>query len=78
VAAAAFRAIGPNLTRPLFMQYLEAHEFDTGQGITLKWPHGNHGQEPYSFNREYMYMYSGAPDGGWQIKRLWPDPVLNG
>ena len=78
VAAASFRAIGPNLTRPLFMQYLESHQFDTGQGIVLKWPHGDHGQEPYSFNHEFMYMYSGAPDGGWQIKRLWPDPVMIG
>ena len=81
-AASSFRAIGADLTRPKFIDYLETHSFDTGMGVTLKWPHGDHGQQPYSFNHEYMYLYAGAPNGGgdagWEIKRLLPDPVIMG
>jgi hypothetical protein len=74
-AATAFQAIGANLTRAAFINFLETHSFDTGMGPTLKWPHGEHGQEPYIFNREQMYIYTTAPDGSYGVKRLWPDPV---
>ena len=75
-AASAFQAIGANLTRPAFINFLESHSFDTGMGPTLRWPHGDHGQEPYSFNREQMYIYTSAPDGSYDVKRLWPDPIM--
>jgi hypothetical protein len=44
-------------------------------GVTLRWPHGDHGKEPYSFNREYLYQWVGAADGGYDLKRVLPDPV---
>ena len=70
------RSLGPNLTRARFIQALETQSFDTGMGVTLRWPHGDHGQEPYSFNHEYMYQWTqGDADGGFGLKRLLPDPV---
>jgi ABC-type branched-subunit amino acid transport system substrate-binding protein len=75
VLADAAGSLGPNLTRPRFIQALESRSFDSGMGVTLKWPHGDHGQEPYSFNREFLYEWVGAPDGGYDLKRVLPDPV---
>jgi ABC-type branched-subunit amino acid transport system substrate-binding protein len=70
------RTLGPNLTRARFMQALESQSFDTGMGVTLKWPHGDHGQEPYSFNKEYLYEWvAGDADQGFGLKRILPDPV---
>ncbi len=70
------RTLGPNLTRARFMQALETQSFDSGMGVTLRWPHGDHGQEPYSFNREYLYQWTtGDADQGYGLKRILPDPV---
>jgi ABC-type branched-subunit amino acid transport system substrate-binding protein len=70
------RTLGPNLTRARFIQALETQSFDSGMGVTLKWPHGDHGQEPYSFNREYLYEWTtGDADQGYGLKRILPDPV---
>jgi ABC-type branched-subunit amino acid transport system substrate-binding protein len=70
------RTLGPNLTRARFMQALETQPFDSGMGVTMKWPHGDHGQEPYSFNKEYLYMWTtGDADQGYGLKRILPDPV---
>ena len=70
------RTLGPNLTRARFIQALETQSFDTGMGVTLKWPHGDHGQEPYSFNKEYLYQWvQGDADQGFGLKRVQPDPV---
>jgi branched-chain amino acid transport system substrate-binding protein len=70
------RSLGPNLTRARFMSALEAGSFDTGMGVTLRWPHGDHGQEPYSFNKEYLYEWvAGDADQGYGLKRVLPDPV---
>ena len=71
----AARALGPDLTRPRFIDYLETHSFDTGMGQVLRWPHGDHGQEPYCFNREYLYEWEGTADGGYDFKRVLPDPT---
>jgi ABC-type branched-subunit amino acid transport system substrate-binding protein len=78
ILADVARQLGPNLTRTRFMQALETQAFDTGMGVTLKWPHGDHGQEPYSFNREYIYQWEGASDGTYELKRLYPDGVFIG
>jgi len=67
--------LGANVTRTAFMQQLEAHQYDTGMGVVLKWPHGDHGQYPYSFNKEYIYQWITSPDGGWEEKHLYPDPL---
>jgi len=76
ILADVARSLGPNLTRARFIQALETQSFDTGMGVTLRWPHGDHGQEPYSFNHEYMYQWTqGDADGGFGLKRLLPDPV---
>jgi ABC-type branched-subunit amino acid transport system substrate-binding protein len=70
------KTLGPNLTRARFIQALETQSFDTGMGVTLKWPHGDHGQEPYSFNKEYLYQWvPGDADQGFGLKRVLPDPV---
>ena len=71
------RKLGPNLTRPAFIAALESQPWETGMGQVLKWPHGDHGQEPYSFNREPVYLWTGAPDGTFEVKRVYPDAVTN-
>jgi ABC-type branched-subunit amino acid transport system substrate-binding protein len=73
--AEAAQQLGAELTRTRLIDYLETHSFDTGMGVTLRWPHGDHGREPYSFNREFLYEWVGAPDGGYDLKRVLPDPV---
>jgi ABC-type branched-subunit amino acid transport system substrate-binding protein len=75
ILAQAAATMGPNLTRAGFMKALESTSYDSGMGVVLRWPHGDHGQEPYSFNREFLYRWVGAPDGGWDLKRILPDPV---
>ena len=71
------RKLGPNLTRPAFIAALESQPWETGMGQVLKWPHGDHGQEPYSFNKEPVYLWTGAPDGTFEVKRVYPDAVTN-
>jgi ABC-type branched-subunit amino acid transport system substrate-binding protein len=75
VLADAAAPLGANLTRTRFIQALESRSFETGFGVTLRWPHGDHGQEPYSFNKEFLYEWIGSPDGGYDLKRVLPDPV---
>ena len=67
--------LGANVTRAAFIQQLESHQYDTGMGVILKWPHGDHGQYPYSFNKEYIYAWITSPDGGWEEKHVYPDPL---
>jgi len=68
--------LGPNLTRAGLISALESGSFDTGMGVTLRWPHGDHGQMPYSFSHEYMYQWVGNPDGSYDLKRVQPDANL--
>ena len=76
IAADVMKTLGPNLTRTRFINALEAGSFDSGMGVTLRWPHGDHGQEPYSFNHEYLYQWvQGDADQGYGLKRIFPDPV---
>jgi hypothetical protein len=75
VFADAAGQLGPELTRERLITQLETHSFDTGMGVTLRWPHGDHGQEPYAFNREFIYQWVGTPDGGFDLRRVQPDPV---
>lgn len=32
---------------------------------------------PYSFNRQFVYRWVGHRDGGWDMKRILPDPVYD-
>jgi ABC-type branched-subunit amino acid transport system substrate-binding protein len=75
VLADVASSLGPNLTRARFIDALESRSFETGFGVTLRWPHGDHGAEPYSFNKEFLYEWVGSPDGGFDMKRVLPDPV---
>jgi branched-chain amino acid transport system substrate-binding protein len=70
------RQLGPNLTRAGLISALESGSYDTGMGVTLRWPHGAHGQDPYPFSREYMYQWVGTADGGYDLKRVQPDANL--
>ena len=69
-SVSAFKQIGANLTRPAFLNFMETHQFDSGAGVILRWPHGDHGMSPYAFNREYIYKWTGNPDGGYDEKRV--------
>ncbi len=84
VFADVARTLGPDLTRARFIQALEAGSFNSGAGIVLRWPHGDHGKEPYSFNHEYLYKWipgnAGCPAGqpcpdGYDLMRVRPDPI---
>jgi len=44
---------------------------------TLHWPPGDHNANPYSYNREFIYKWVSASDGGWDVKRIRPDPVYD-
>ncbi|MGH9000715.1 MAG: ABC transporter substrate-binding protein [Acidimicrobiia bacterium] len=69
--------LGPDLTREGFKQVLESRGWESGMGVTLYWPEGDHNKLPYSFNREFIYKWVGHPDGGWDMKRILPDPVFD-
>ena len=43
----------------------------------MSWPPTGHNDSPYSFNREFIYKWVSAPDGGWDQKRILPDPVYD-
>jgi ABC-type branched-subunit amino acid transport system substrate-binding protein len=75
VLAKAAEKLGADLTREGFKKVLEENTWDTGLGINLSWPAGDHNKEPYSFNREYVYQYVTGSDGGFDIKRIMPDAV---
>jgi ABC-type branched-subunit amino acid transport system substrate-binding protein len=71
----AIEPMGANVTRPGFMNQLETQQFDTGMGVTLKWPHNDHGAYPYQFNKEFLYAWITGKDGYWDERHLYPDPV---
>lgn len=75
--AKAAATLGADLTREGFKKALESNEFDSGMGVVLKWPEGDHAKAPYAFNREYLYKWISHPDGGWDLQRLTPDPIAN-
>jgi branched-chain amino acid transport system substrate-binding protein len=76
IAADVMRTLGPNLTRTRFIDALESGAFDSGMGVTMRWPHGDHGKEPYSFNHEFLYQWvQGDADQGYGLKRILPDPI---
>lgn len=77
ILAKAAAQLGADLTREGFKQVLESRGWDSGLGITLYWPAGDHNAAPYSFNREFVYKWVGASDGGWDVKRIRPDPVFD-
>ena len=77
VVAEAAKLVGPNLTRQAFIDVLENNQFDSGGGPIFRWPHGNHNMSPYPFNREYVYGWVPAADGGYDEKRVLPDPVID-
>jgi ABC-type branched-subunit amino acid transport system substrate-binding protein len=77
ILAKAAAQLGADLTRDGFKQVLESRGWESGLGITLYWPPKSHNDAPYSFNREFIYKWVGAPDGGWDQKRIRPDPVFD-
>ncbi|MEW6471987.1 MAG: ABC transporter substrate-binding protein [Actinomycetota bacterium] len=79
ILAKAAAQLGADLTRQGLRDALEQKKngWDSGQGVTLFWPPGNHNANPYSFNREFIYKWVDAPDGGWDLKRILPDPVFD-
>jgi ABC-type branched-subunit amino acid transport system substrate-binding protein len=77
VAAKLLGMMGSNVTRPQFVNLLETNQIDTGDGIVLRWPHGNHLQDPYAFNREFMYKWITQADGTFDETRVLPDAFYN-
>ena len=77
VLAKAAAELGPDLTREGFKNVLESKGWDSGVGVTLHWPPGDHNANPYSYNREFVYKWITAPDGGWDERRILPDPVYD-
>jgi len=77
ILAKAAAQMGPDLTRDGFKKILEANSWDSGLGVTLHWPAQDHNANPYSFNREFIYKWVSASDGGWDLKRIRPDPVFD-
>jgi ABC-type branched-subunit amino acid transport system substrate-binding protein len=78
VLAQAAAQLGPDLTREGFKKVLESPKgWDSGVGVTLHWPAGDHNASPYSYNREFIYKWITAPDGGWDERRILPDPVFD-
>jgi ABC-type branched-subunit amino acid transport system substrate-binding protein len=77
ILAKAAEQLGADLTREGFKKVLESKGWDSGMGVTLFWPPGDHNANPYSFNREFIYKWISAPDGGWDQKRIRPDPVYD-
>jgi hypothetical protein len=77
ILAKAAAEMGPDLTRDGLKKVLEARPWDSGLGVTLFWPATSHNDNPYSFNREFIYKWVTASDGGWDLKRILPDPVFD-
>ena len=75
ILADVLRPMGADVTRARLVQALESQSFESGMGQVLRWPHGDHGREPYSFNREFMYLWVNAADGTYDVRRQYPDPV---
>jgi hypothetical protein len=77
IVAKAAAEMGADLTREGLKNILESRPWDSGLGVTLHWPAANHNDQPYSFNREFIYKWVSHPDGGWDLKRILPDPVFD-
>jgi ABC-type branched-subunit amino acid transport system substrate-binding protein len=77
ILAKAAADMGPDLTRDGLKKILESRPWDSGLGVTLFWPPTSHNDNPYSFNREFIYKWVTASDGGWDLKRILPDPVYD-
>jgi hypothetical protein len=77
ILAQAAAALGADLTRDGLKAALESRGWDSGLGVTLHWPAKDHNALPYSFNREFIYRWVDHPDGGWDLKRILPDPVYD-
>jgi len=77
ILAKAAAELGADLTRDGFKKVLESRGWDSGLGVTLYWPPQDHNANPYSYNREFIYKWVSAPDGGWDQKRIRPDPVFD-
>ena len=82
ILAKAAAQLGPDLTRDGFKKVLEGPAnaptgWDSGLGVTLYWPAQDHNGNPYSYNREFIYKWISAQDGGWDLKRIRPDPVYD-
>ncbi|MDB5065938.1 MAG: Extracellular ligand-binding receptor [Chloroflexi bacterium] len=81
IAFNVLKELGPNPTRAAFIDYLESHQFDSGMGIVMRWPKGNHNMDPYAYNREYLYQWVDSTvagpggNGGYDEQRILPDPV---
>jgi ABC-type branched-subunit amino acid transport system substrate-binding protein len=77
ILAKAAEQLGADLTRDGFKKVLESKGWDSGIGSTLYWHLGDHNASPYSYNREFIYKWISAKDGGWDLKRILPDPVYD-
>jgi ABC-type branched-subunit amino acid transport system substrate-binding protein len=79
ILAKAAQSLGADVTREGLKTALEtkAGGWDSGLGVTLHWPPGDHNVNPYSFNREFIYKWVSAADGGYDFKRIRPDPVYD-
>jgi ABC-type branched-subunit amino acid transport system substrate-binding protein len=77
ILARAAAELGPDLTRDGLKRVLESRPWDSGLGVTLFWPPSGHNDTPYSYNREFVYKWVSAGDGGWDLKRILPDPVFD-
>jgi ABC-type branched-subunit amino acid transport system substrate-binding protein len=77
ILAKAAEQLGADLTRDGLKKVFESNAWDSGLGVTLHWPPGDHNANPYSFNREFIYKWVSAEDGGFDFKRIRPDPVYD-
>jgi ABC-type branched-subunit amino acid transport system substrate-binding protein len=77
ILAKAMAEMGPDLTREGLKRILESRGWDSGLGVELYWPADGHDKFPYSYNREFIYKWVSAADGGWDEKRIIPDPVFD-
>jgi len=77
ILAKAAAEMGPDVTREGLKKILESRPWDSGIGVTLYWPATSHNDNPYSYNREFIYKWITAKDGGWDLKRILPDPVFD-
>ncbi len=78
ILAKAAEQLGADLTRDGLKKVLESKAWDSGIGSTLYWNAADHNSnQNYSYNREFIYKWISAADGGWDLKRILPDPVFD-
>ncbi|MDQ1516790.1 MAG: branched-chain amino acid transport system substrate-binding protein [Actinomycetota bacterium] len=78
ILAKAAEQMGADLTRDGQKKVLESKAWDSGIGSTLYWNAADHNaNQNYSYNREFIYKWISAKDGGWDLKRILPDPVFD-